>query len=73
MVIISTALSYRTQLVGYSRETVSEIKKCIDDWIIAGKATGQTFTLGSSNLTVSCMFYTNMHYIYIFSYSGYLF
>lgn len=45
----------RTQLVGYSQETVSEIKKCIDDWIIGGKAVGQTFMVGNANLTVSLL------------------
>ena len=43
----------RTQIVGYSKETVGDIKKCIDNWIIAGKAIGQSLTLGGSNLTVS--------------------
>lgn len=43
----------RTQIVGYSKETVGDIRKCINNWIIAGKETGQSLTLGGSNLTVS--------------------
>ena len=45
--------THRTQIVGYSKETVDDIKKCIDNWILAGKAIGQSLTIGGSNLTVS--------------------
>ena len=43
----------RTQLVGHNTESVGQIKKCIDDWITAGLAKGQAFTVAGSNLTVS--------------------
>lgn len=45
----------RTYIVGHSEQSVGEIKKCIDNWIISGKATGQFLTLGGSNLTVSLL------------------
>lgn len=55
IMVMQTWLSLlcRTQIVGYNQETVSQIKKCIDDWVIDGKASGQAFSVGNTNLTVS--------------------
>ena len=43
----------RTQLVEHDSESADQIKKCIDEWIKAGLASGRVFPISGSNVTVS--------------------